>query len=58
MEKWNKDNPLRVFEAFAGYGSQSLALRRVRERSRAQYGYSNGLNPDIEAFDFKVVGIS
>lgn len=58
MSEFNKDNPLRVFEAFAGYGSQSLALRRVRERSRAKYGYSNGLNPDIEAFDFKVVGIS
>lgn len=58
MSEYNKDNPLRVFEAFAGYGSQSLALRRVRERSRAKYGYSNGLNPDIEAFDFRVVGIS
>ena len=58
MSKYNKENPLRVFEAFAGYGSQSLALRRVRERSRAQYGYSNGLNPDTEGFDFKVVGIS
>lgn len=58
MSKYNKENPLRVFEAFAGYGSQSLALKRVRARSRAQYGYSNGLNPDIEAFDFKVVGIS
>lgn len=58
MEKWNKDNPLRVFEAFAGYGSQSLALRRVKARINAQFGYSNGLNPDIEGFDFEVVGIS
>lgn len=58
MEKWNKDNPLKVFEAFAGYGSQSLALRRVKARINAQFGYSNGLNPDIEGFDFKVVGIS
>lgn len=56
--KYNKQNPLRVFEAFAGYGSQSLALRRVKARINAQYGYSNGLNPDIEGFDFKVVGIS
>ena len=38
--KYNKDNPLRVFEAFGGYGSQSLALRKLRER-----------NPE---FDFKV----
>lgn len=41
---YNRDNPLRVFEAFAGYGSQSLAL----ERLKANY-------PD---FDFRVVGIS
>lgn len=29
--KFNKENPLRVFEAFAGYSSQSLALRRLRD---------------------------
>ena len=58
MSKYNKENPLRVFEAFAGYGSQSLALNRVKARDRAKYGYSNGLNPDIEGFDFKVVGVS
>ncbi len=29
--KYNKDNPLRVFEAFAGYSSQSLALQRLKE---------------------------
>lgn len=29
--KYNKQHPLRVFEAFAGYSSQSLALRRLRE---------------------------
>ena len=27
--KYTKDNPLRVFEAFAGYGSQSMALRNI-----------------------------
>lgn len=29
--QYTTDNPLRVFEAFAGYGSQSLALRRLKE---------------------------
>lgn len=42
--EYTKDNPLRVFEAFAGYGSQSMALERLRRE-----------NPE---FDFKVVGIS
>lgn len=41
---YTKENPLRVFEAFGGYGSQSLALRRLK-----------GDNPE---FDFKVVGYS
>ena len=27
--KYTEDNPLRVFEAFAGYGSQSMALRNI-----------------------------
>lgn len=35
---------IRVFEAFAGYGSQSLALQRLKE--------------DYEDFDYEVVGIS
>lgn len=42
--KYIKDNPLRVFEAFAGYGSQSMALERIRE-----------IEP---TFDYKVVGYS
>lgn len=42
--KYNKKNPLKVFEAFGGYGSQSLSLRRLKEH------YPN--------FDFKVVGYS
>lgn len=42
--KYTTDNPLRVFEAFAGYGSQAMALQRLKEQ-----------NP---GFDFKVVGIS
>lgn len=29
---YNKENPLRVFEAFAGYSSQSLALKRLKEQ--------------------------
>ena len=29
--EYTKDKPLRVFEAFAGYGSQSLALKRLKE---------------------------
>ena len=44
MSKYNIQNPLRVFEAFAGYGSQSLAFKYLKEK-----------HPD---FDFKVVGIS
>lgn len=27
--KYTKDNPLRVFEAFAGYGSQALSLKYI-----------------------------
>lgn len=41
---YNQQNPLRVFEAFAGYGSQSLSFKYLKEK-----------HPD---FDFKVVGIS
>lgn len=44
MEKYNKEHPLRVFEAFAGIGAQSLALERLKHNF-----------PD---FDYKVVGIS
>lgn len=29
--KYNKENPLRVFEAFAGYGAPSLALKRLKQ---------------------------
>lgn len=41
---YNKNNPLRVFEAFAGYSSQSIALQRLKE-----------LYPD---FDFVRIGWS
>lgn len=41
--QFNEQNPLRVFEAFAGYGSQSMALQRLHN----DYG-----------LPFKVVGIS
>lgn len=44
MEKYNKEHPLRVFEAFAGIGAQSLALERLKHNF-----------PD---FDYKVIGIS
>jgi DNA (cytosine-5)-methyltransferase 1 len=44
MSEYNKQNPLRVFEAFAGYGSQHLAFDRIKKH--------------IPGFDFKVVGIS
>ena len=44
MLKYTKDNPLRVFEAFAGYGSQAIALERLQK-----------VYPD---FCFKSVGIS
>ena len=37
-------NKIRVFEAFAGYGSQHLALKRLKR--------------DYPSFDFEVVGIS
>lgn len=40
--KYNRSNPLRLFEICAGYGSQALALRRLRE-----------IYPD---FDYKLVG--
>ena len=44
MNEFNKDKPLRVFEAFAGYGSQHLAFDRIKKR--------------IPGFEFKVIGIS
>lgn len=44
MSKWTSEHPLRVFEAFAGYGSQHLALNKIKKQ--------------IPDFDFKVVGIS
>ena len=44
ISKYNKQHPLRIFEAFAGYGSQSLAFKYLKEK-----------NPE---FDFKVVGYS
>ena len=44
MSKYNKENPLRVFEAFAGYGSQHMAFERIKKR--------------ISDFDFIVAGIS
>ena len=44
ISKYNKQHPLRVFEAFAGYGSQSLAFKYIQEN-----------HPE---FDFKVVGYS
>lgn len=40
--KYNKDNPLRLFEICAGYGSQALSLKRLRENY-----------PD---FDYELVG--
>lgn len=40
--KYNKNNKLRLFEICAGYGSQALALRRLRE-----------IYPE---FDYKLVG--
>lgn len=42
--KYNKENPLRVFEAFAGYGAPSLALKRLKQSY-----------PD---FDYTIVGMS
>lgn len=44
MNKYNKENPLRVFEAFSGYGSQHMAFDVIKQE-----------NPD---FEFKVVGVS
>lgn len=41
---YNKNNPLRVFEAFGGYGSQSMALKRLKR--------------DFPDFDFIIVGYS
>ncbi len=42
--EFTTNRPLRVFEAFAGYGSQSMALTRLKQH-----------NP---GFDFEVIGIS
>lgn len=32
ISKYNKQHPLRVFEAFAGYGSQSLAFKYLKDK--------------------------
>lgn len=42
--EYTKEHPLRVFEAFAGIGAQSLALERLKH--------------DFPDFDYKVIGIS
>ena len=42
--QYNSNNKLRVFEAFCGYGSQHLALKRLKR--------------DYPEFDFEVVGVS
>lgn len=42
--KYNESNPLRVFEAFGGYGSQSMALKRLKR--------------DFPCFDYRVIGYS
>lgn len=44
MIEYTKERPLRVFESFAGYGSQSMALQRLKD--------------NFPTFDFKVVGFS
>ena len=44
MIEYTKDKPLRVFEAFGGYGSQSLALKRLKQ--------------NFPEFDYKCVGYS
>ena len=44
MKKISYMEKLRIFEAFAGYGSQAMALKRLKE--------------DYSAFDYEVVGIS
>lgn len=44
MIEYTKEKPLRVFESFAGYGSQSMALQRLKD--------------NYPTFDFKVVGFS
>lgn len=42
--EFTTNRPLRVFEAFAGYGSQSMALARLKR--------------DFPGFDYEVIGIS
>ena len=44
MSKYNKQNPLKIFEAFAGYGSQAMAFEVLKEE-----------HPD---FHYEVVGIA
>ena len=39
ISKYNKQHPLRVFEAFAGYGSQSLAFQYLKDLD--SYGYTS-----------------
>ena len=44
MYEYNEINPLRVFESFSGYGSQSLALDRIKRH--------------YPGFDYHIVGIA
>ena len=39
ISKYNKQHPLRVFEAFAGYGSQSLAFKYLKDLD--SFGYTS-----------------
>ena len=52
--EFTKHNPLRVFEAFAGYGSQSLALQRLKEHypefDYIPIGFSEIDTPAITAY--------
>lgn len=44
MSEYNKNKPLRVFEAFSGYGSQAMALDEIKKKH--------------PGFEYQVVGIA
>lgn len=58
--KFDKDNKLRVFEGFAGYGGASFALQRLKNEGFLDYiviGYSENDKDAIELYDYNFPGI-
>jgi len=52
MKEYTKERPLRVFEAFAGYSSQRLALERLK-RAYPEFDYISVGISEIDSYAIK-----